>query len=141
MAISKEQPMRPALNDCVDFLNNNLDDLDDLDNKLTEIEDKLTEIEGYTLIACDDTTYNVLSQGAIQGVTVIRQTPIEMFNSGTWEKNNVRLCWFVNMQIEIAQPQFVATPNNSGVTIMCMAKGIASTVYGLLGTDAEWSTE
>lgn len=134
MAISKEQPMRPALNDCVDFLNNNLGDLNELNGRLEEIS-------GYTLIACDRPSYDALNQAAIQGVTVIRQTPKIMFTSGTWRKNNVRLCWFTSSRIEIAQPQFVATPNNGGFSIECIAKGIVSTISGSLGVGNEWSVE
>lgn len=104
------------------------------------LDDRLSEIEGYALIACDDITYNNLSRATLQGVIVIRQTPAEMSITDSWLKNNVRLCWFKNMVIEIAQPQFVATPNSGGgFTITCIAKGISSTVSGALGIDDEWT--
>lgn len=46
MAISKEQPMRPALNDCVDFLNNNLEiTIGGIENSITSLERRVGILE------------------------------------------------------------------------------------------------
>lgn len=104
------------------------------------LDDKLSELGGYALVACDDASYQTMSRAELQGVTVVRMTPKDFFNSDAWMTNNVRLCWFANMAIEVAQPQFVATPNSGGgFTIVCTAKGISSTVSGGLGIDDEWT--
>lgn len=44
MAISKEQPMRPALNDCVDFLNNNLA-IGDIESGITNLNARVNRLE------------------------------------------------------------------------------------------------
>ena len=44
MAISKEQPMRPALNDCVDFLNNYLD-IEGVENGINALTSRVEQLE------------------------------------------------------------------------------------------------
>lgn len=51
MAISKDQPMRPALNDCVDFLNNNLD-IEGVENGINALTSRVTQLENDFRLRC-----------------------------------------------------------------------------------------
>lgn len=110
--------------------------------QFNQLDNKLTELGGYYMIACDDMSYEAMADAEIDGVIITRQNPKDFFNSGAWRRNNVRLCWLGNMQIEIAIPQFVAIPNSGGgFSMSCTAKGISSTVWGNIMTDESWTVE
>lgn len=51
MAISKEQPIRPALNDCVDFLNNNLD-IESVETGINELTSRVEQLENDFRLRC-----------------------------------------------------------------------------------------
>lgn len=85
MVISKEQPMRPALNDCVDFLNNNLA-IGDIEAGITNLDTRVSSLE--------NTNHLHFISGALEQANMpANHASVEVFLPDGVTENDIACCF------------------------------------------------